>query len=266
MDFIAFSWNSVNVYWYGIVMAVAVILGLAISWINVWLHKENFDIIIKIMVWGIPCSIVGARIVYVMQNMDYFSKNLSEIFCLWQGGLSIYGALLVFFAVCAICLKVNQMQILYWLDLIMPAIVFGLVILQITNFMMQFSVGTPLSVDIPNDHTPAEYIEYKYRPSGFEGYLYFQPVAFYQAAINFGIFILTVLLTMINRFFKLLSNGTIFLLALFLIALSRFYLGFMYLSVDKDVILYPVQWIALLVMIVTVIFYIGNKYRRAKRF
>ena len=153
MDFIAFSWNSVNVYWYGIVMAVAVILGLAISWINVWLHKENFDIIIKIMVWGIPCSIVGARIVYVMQNMDYFSKNLSEIFCLWQGGLSIYGALLVFFAVCAICLKVNQMQILYWLDLIMPAIVFGLVILQITNFMMQFSVGTPLSVDIPNDHT-----------------------------------------------------------------------------------------------------------------
>ena len=55
----------------------------------------------------------------------------------------------------------------------MPAIVFGLVILQITNFMMQFSVGTPLSVDIPNDHTPAEYIEYKYRPSGFEGYLYF---------------------------------------------------------------------------------------------
>ena len=80
MDFIAFSWNSVNVYWYGIVMAVAVILGLAISWINVWLHKENFDIIIKIMVWGIPCSIVGARIVYVMQNMDYFSKNLARFF------------------------------------------------------------------------------------------------------------------------------------------------------------------------------------------
>ena len=105
-----------------------------------------------------------------------------------------------------------------------------------------------------------------FKSSSFEGYLYFQPVAFYQAAINFGIFILTVLLTLINRFFKLLSNGTIFLLALFLIALSRFYLGFMYLSVDKDVILYPVQWIALLVMIATVIFYIGNKYRRAKRF
>ena len=31
MDFIAFSWNSVNVYWYGIVMAVAVILGLRLA-------------------------------------------------------------------------------------------------------------------------------------------------------------------------------------------------------------------------------------------
>ena len=77
---------------------------------------------------------------------------------------------------------------------------------------------------------------------------------------------LTVLLTFVNKFFKLLNNGTIFLLALFLVALSRFTLGFLYFSVDRDVLLYPVQWIALVVMILSILFYIGKNFYRAKRF
>ena len=44
--------------------------------------------------------------------------------------------------------------------------------------MMQFSLGTPLGLDIPNDHSLAEYVEYRYRPTGFEAYQYFQPVAY----------------------------------------------------------------------------------------
>lgn len=266
MDFVAFSWESVNIYWYGMAIGIAVIAGLVICRINVWLYREDFDTVVKLMVWAIPSSIIGARFIYVLQNMEYFINSPVSIFYLRQGGLSIYGALLAFFAVCIVYLRRQRLSILHWLDLIMPSIIFGLMILQMTNFMMQFSVGMPLGIDMPNDHTPAEYIEYKFRPSGFEGYLYFQPVAFYQAIVHFGIFILTVLLTFVNKFFKLLDNGTIFLLALFLVALSRFLLGFMYFSVDKDVILYPVQWIVLLVMIVSVLFYIGKNFYKVKRF
>ena len=266
MDFVAFSWESVNIYWYGMAIGIAVIAGLAICRVNVWLYKEDFDTVVKIMVWAIPSSIIGARLVYVLQNMEYFAGSLADIFYLWQGGLSVYGALLAFFAVCIVYLRRQRLSVLYWLDLIMPSVVFGLMILQLVNFMMQFSVGMPLGIDLPNDHTPAEYIEYKFRPSGFEGYLYFQPVAFYQAVVHFCIFILTVLLTFVNKFFKLLNNGTIFLLALFLVALSRFTLGFLYFSVDRDVLLYPVQWIALVVMILSILFYIGKNFYRAKRF
>lgn len=265
MDFVAFSWKSINFYWYGTVIAAAVIFGLIISRFNVWLYKEDFTVIIKIMVWAIPLGIIGARFIYVVQNLNYFSVNPAAALYVWQGGLSIYGALAAFLAVCVIILKLDNLPVLHWLDLIVPALVFGLMLLQLTNFMMQFSVGAPLGIDVPNDHTPAEYIEYRYRPSGFEGYLYFQPVAFYQAAAHFVVFVLTMLLTIINKFFKLLNNGTIFLLALFLVALSRFCLGFLYFSVNTDVILYPIQWISLIVMILTVIFYIGKKYYKAGR-
>lgn len=266
MDLVAFSWKNINIYWYGMITGIAVIFGLIICRINVWLYKADFDVIVKIMVWAIPCSIIGARIAYVLQNIERFSSNPINSFYLWQGGLSIYGALVAFFAVCVIYLKRNPLEIFYWLDLIIPSIVFGLMILQLANFMMQFSIGMPLGIDIPNDHTPAEYIKYKFRPSGFEGYLYFQPVAFYQAIVHFCIFVLIMLLTFINKFFKLLNNGTIFLLALFLLAVSRFSFDFMYFSVNKDVILYPMQWIALFVMISSVIFYIGKKFYKAKDF
>lgn len=102
-----------------------------------------------------------------------------------------------------------------WFDLMMPSILFGLIILQLANFMMQFSLGTPLGLDIPNDHSLAEYVEYRYRPTGFEAYQYFQPVALYQAFAYSIVFIISVLCLLINRKYKFLAEGTVFYLVLF---------------------------------------------------
>ena len=44
-------------------------------------------------------------------------------------------------------------------------------------------------------------------------------------------------------------------------AIIRFGIGFMYFSVNKDMLLYPMQWIALTVMIVTVFIYVVKRFQ-----
>ena len=264
MNFIAFSLGNLNVYWYGLIICTAIILGLIITKLNTMIYHEDFAHIITLMIWAIPCSVLGARAIYVLQHFDTYRENISSIFALSQGGLSIYGALIGFFAVLFFYLKRHKLAIYRWLDILVPAIILGIAILQIGNFMLQLSIGTPIGFDVPNDHKLAEYVEFEYRPSGFEGYQYFKPVAFYLSMANFALFILAVVFTLLNKWLKFLSDGTIFLGSIFCIALFRFIFGFMYLTLNKDVFLECEQWIALIVMIFIAILYFTKRFLNAK--
>lgn len=262
MDFIAFSIGNIDIYWYGLIIVGAILLGLLINKIFFKLYQEKMEPLFNLLVWAMPSSLIGARILYVIIHKDIYVDNLLNIFCIWQGGLSIYGALIGFFVASIVFFYKNNYDMWKWLDLLIPSIIFGLIIMQITNFMMQFSVGIPLGLDIPNDHSLAEYIEYKYRPTGFEAYQYFQPVALYQAFLYTIILIITSLLLIFNKKYKYLAKGTIFLASILSMAIVRFYIGFMYLSVDKDMIFYPMQWIALVVIVLTTIIYVMKRKQK----
>ncbi len=61
--------------------------------------------------------------------------------------------------------------------------------------------------------------------------------------------------------YKFLAEGTVFLFSVILMAIIRFGIGFMYFSVNKDMLLYPMQWIALTVMIATVFIYVVKRFQ-----
>lgn len=261
MEFVAFYLGNINIYWYGLIIVFALLIGLIISKILFKIYDEKFNPMWDLLVWIIPVGLIFARIFYVFMHMEVYISNLSQIFCIWQGGLSIYGALFGFLITSIVFLRKYGYNLWLWFDLMMPAILFGLIILQLANFMMQFSLGTPLGLDIPNDHSLAEYVEYRYRPTGFEAYQYFQPVALYQAFFYSVIFIISILALLINKKYKILANGTIFLFSIILMAIIRFCIGFMYFSVNKDMLLYPMQWIALVVMVITIFIYIKKRFQ-----
>lgn len=261
MDFVAFCLGNINIYWYGLIIVCSLLIGLVISKILFKIYGENFSPMWDLLVWMIPAGLIGARIFFVIMHIDVYASNLIQIFCIWQGGLSIYGALFGFLMTSIVFLHKYDYNLWLWFDLMMPALLFGLTVLQLANFMMQFSLGTPLGLDIPNDHSLAEYVEYRYRPTGFEAYQYFQPVALYQAFAYSIVFIISILVLLLNRKYKFLAEGTTFLFSIMLMAIIRFCIGFMYFSVNKDMLLYPMQWIALTVMIMTVFVYIAKRFQ-----
>jgi len=80
--------------WYGLTLAAAVLAGHWVARANAWrfgLAKEEVD---RISFWLIIVSAASARLYFVAYEWDYFFPRLSEVPQVWNGGLSIFGAIL----------------------------------------------------------------------------------------------------------------------------------------------------------------------------
>ena len=80
-------------HWYGIIMAVAVVVGI---WIFAWqLGKRRISSnhALGIAIIAVPCGIIGARLFSVADNFSYFWHNPGKIFGLGLVGLAIYGVI-----------------------------------------------------------------------------------------------------------------------------------------------------------------------------
>ncbi len=86
--------GTIQIYWYGIFMALAAIAGL-LNW--TWLGKgtkRNFNFCSDMLFWIMVAGILGARLAYIAANLQYFIDYPSQIIRIDQGGLIFYGGLI----------------------------------------------------------------------------------------------------------------------------------------------------------------------------
>lgn len=55
------------------------------------------DFFYDLVTYGLPISIIGARIYYVLFSWDYYSAHPGDIIKIWQGGIAIHGAIIASF-------------------------------------------------------------------------------------------------------------------------------------------------------------------------
>lgn len=87
--------SSFALSWHGFLSFVAVAVA-------VWLvaraaRREptvTADMVYNTAIWGIIGGIVGARIVHVGDNWDFYGNNLGEVFAVWEGGIGLWGGIL----------------------------------------------------------------------------------------------------------------------------------------------------------------------------
>lgn len=235
MGIVAFSIGSLHFYWYGLVWMVSMLLGLFLTALQLKWRRENFRTVVDMLLWGLPVALVFARAAYVFLHRELYRDEFWAAFKIWQGGFSIYGALAGMILTVFLYAMYNGLDPWYWLDLMVPAILIGMVMNQLGNFVAQTVVGMPMPPDLPNDHTLAEYIEFRYRPSGFENYEYFKPVALYHAALQLIVFLFVCVAAYRRRYREavLAPAGMLFLWSMTALAVIRFFCGFFYLTTDK---------------------------------
>jgi phosphatidylglycerol---prolipoprotein diacylglyceryl transferase len=89
-----FSVGGFEVRYYGLIMAVALLVSHSVARANSWrfgLSKEETD---KVAFWSIIAAVFAARIYFVLFDLNYFLENPAETIKIWHGGISIYGAII----------------------------------------------------------------------------------------------------------------------------------------------------------------------------
>src|SRR5690606_1061819 len=97
IDRTAFRIGSLEIYWYGLLIAAAVLLTMFLALRNSEKFGIKQDDILDIFLVTIPLAIIGARLYYVAFAWDEFADNLLTIFDTRQGGLAFYGGVILGF-------------------------------------------------------------------------------------------------------------------------------------------------------------------------
>lgn len=138
----AFNVFGRPIAWYGIFVTLGIICGILYSfWRCVKYNNIRLDDIIDIATISIPSAIVGARVYYVIFNLDKYNSFYS-IIATWEGGLAVYGGiifgLLAGFLVC----RYKKISFLNVFDTVAPAIMLGQIIGRWGNFANAEAYGS----------------------------------------------------------------------------------------------------------------------------
>ena len=136
-----------GVYWYGILITLGLLLALAFcmrrrSWFGL---KE--DHILDVVLWGIPCGIIGARLYYVIFYLDLYrnadgSIRWKDTIAVWDGGLAIYGVVIAVVILMLILSKVKKFKFFAMMDLVVMGLFIGQIVGRWGNFMNREAFGT----------------------------------------------------------------------------------------------------------------------------
>lgn len=216
MGKIAFSIGTIHFSWFGLILATAILAACAISWYQVRLRRENVDTLLDLTLYSIPIGIFSARLYYVVVNWQLYAGNPREILQLWHGGLAIHGALIGIVLTIWLYSLINRISFWRWADIVVPGLAFAQAIGQWGNFINQDAFG------YPTDAAWGIYIDYIYRPPGYEQFDFFHPTFLYESGWGLAIFILLITVSRLTiRKPSTLASGSLFLLYLILYSLGR---------------------------------------------
>ena len=91
--------SSISVFgfriaFYGIINGIGMLAGIWIAQSDAKRRGQDPELYLDFALYAIICSIIGARIYYVVFEWDYYKENLLQIFNLRAGGLAIYGGVI----------------------------------------------------------------------------------------------------------------------------------------------------------------------------
>ncbi len=118
---ILFQYKYVAVYSFGAMLAVAFLC--AISLVSYRAKRVGLPAqqMVDFCLWLLIVALIGARGLYVLQNLSYYQHHLVEIIKIQNGGLVFYGGLLTGFPFALIYLCLKKWSFWQVADLIAPS-------------------------------------------------------------------------------------------------------------------------------------------------
>ncbi len=236
----AFFVGPLAIHYYGLIMALAVGAGfyLAIKRATGFgISKSSAE---DFLFWVIIGGFIGARLYHIMSSLEYYIQNPINIIKVWNGGLSIYGALIGGVIIILYLSKSykprlqspeaqadgGQVKAISLLDWLAPSLILGQIIGRFGNLFNYEAYGYPTSVPWKM------FVPQQFRPETYIAQNYFHPFFLYE--VLGSLFILGIIYY-ISRFrtqqtgkYRIFANdGTLFFSYVLLYNSLRFCLEFL---------------------------------------
>lgn len=134
--------HEVSIKFYGVIIAFGFLLAVLFGGRMAYKWKLDLNKMLDILLFGTIGGIVGARLYYVAFEWDYYSRHLSEIPQIWEGGLAIYGGLIGGILAAFLVCRHNGLNFLKLLDLAGMSFLIGQGIGRWGNYANQEAFGT----------------------------------------------------------------------------------------------------------------------------
>ena len=154
--------------YYGLIMALAVGAGFYLAKKRAAKYSIDPKTADDVMFWTIIGGFLGARVYHVLSSYSYYYSYPFEILKVWQGGLSIFGAILGGLITLLLCKRIYNLQFTIFkiLDWLTPSIIIGQIIGRFGNLFNYEAFGYPTNLPwkmfVPENFRPLSY-----QPSGF---------------------------------------------------------------------------------------------------
>lgn len=213
---IAFNLGGIQVHWYGIIIASAVVLATILAVQEAKRRRIDPDSIYDLILWALPVAIITARMYYVIFEWGYYQNHVDEIVRVWDGGIAIYGALIGAGIVVYLFCRANWIPVWLMLDIIAPVLIMAQGIGRWGNFMNQEAFGRITSLAfLQSLHLPHFIIQQMLIDGAYR-----QPTFLYESLWDILGFIVLVSLRHKKHLFK---QGEVFLSYVIWYAFGRFF-------------------------------------------
>lgn len=213
---IAFNLGGIQVHWYGIIIASAVVLATILAVQEAKRRRIDPDFIYDLILWALPVAIITARMYYVIFEWGYYQNHVDEIVRVWDGGIAIYGALIGAGIVVYLFCRANWIPVWLMLDIIAPVLIMAQGIGRWGNFMNQEAFGRITSLTfLQSLHLPHFIIQQMLIDGAYR-----QPTFLYESLWDILGFIVLMSLRHKKHLFK---QGEVFLSYVIWYAFGRFF-------------------------------------------
>jgi len=143
---VAFKIFGMDIMWYGVIIASAMVLAVIILYRRAPIHKISSEKSLDFVLICVPLGVIGARLYYVIFDWENYAGDFYRIINIRNGGLAIHGGLILGFLTAAVLCRLWDIRPLNLLDLAAPSIAIAQSIGRWGNYFNQEAHGGPTNL------------------------------------------------------------------------------------------------------------------------
>ena len=132
---------------YGLMIALGLFIALQYVVSRAKAGNISQNKIMDLVLYTVVAGLIGARITYVLTNFSYYSRNVADIFKIWEGGLVYYGGLIAGVITVIVYVRAHR-EIDFWEtgDMLAPALSLGQVFGRLGCLLAGCCYGKPTTM------------------------------------------------------------------------------------------------------------------------